>query len=255
METKSNFLKTKGAQIVHCFASKHLQQQEADNAKTVLVAQLFILQKVLDKRRPSVLTMSRSPKPVMHISLDIPSHPNLLLFASSHGDGIIVGGYRRVSPMIRSYKSFLHMIAGVSVTRAVFVSQQKSRGALRVAKIISEMTHDNPPYMQISAHVVPDVTHVLPKTSFLVHTVNNPACKWVANYTSTGQCLIVKHMQNLISPTALNWKAIPFPANVSLEFTSDFDMRGAPTAKGRFQNIAQLHDFTRGFNGFEQRSV
>lgn len=86
-----------------------------------------------------------------------------------------------------------------------------------------------------------------------MHTVNNSAYKWVSIQTCTEQCPVVKHMQ--ISPIALNWKAMAFPAKVTFEFSSDFDIRGPPVAKDRFKGIAHLGGFTRNFDGFMQRSL
>lgn len=221
-----------------------------------------------DGPRPPVTEMSRSRKPILHLLLDIPSQPNVHLVASSHGAGLIVGGYRKVAPMIKTYKCFLHMVAGVNVTRAIFKSEHTfgacDQEALTVPEIITEFVHDDPPYVQFSACIDPGVTHALedyepnthslvgvPKKSFIVRTVNNPACKWVGIYTSTDQCLIVKHTH--ISPTALNWRAIAFPATITFELTSDFDIRGPPAAQGTFRNVAHLGALTHGFDGFVQK--
>lgn len=218
------------------------------------MAQLLILQRISDGPRPSLIEMSRLRKPLLHLLLDIPSQANVHLVASSHGDGIIVGGYRKVSPMIKSYKSFLHMIAGVNVTRAILKSQRRfnafDEGALTIPEIMNKIVHDNPSHVQFCAHVVPDDVRQKP---FLVRTVSNPAYQWVGVYTDTDQCLIVKHKQ--ISPTALNWKALAFATTITFELTSDFDIRGPPAPKGRFKNLPRLGGFTHGFDGFVQRSL
>ena len=217
------------------------------------MAELFILKRISDGPRPSVTRRSRSQKPLLHLWMDVPSQANLQLVVSSHGDGILIGGYGKVSPMIKSYKSFLHMIAGVNVTRAIFKSEHRfyafDEGALTIPEIINKSVCDNPPYYQFAARVVPDGSW----KPFFVRTVNNPAFQWVGIHTDTDQCLIIKHKQ--ISPTALNWKAMAFSTTVTFELTSDFDIRRPPAAKGRFKNIPLLCGFTHGFDGFVQRSL
>lgn len=113
------------------------------------------------------------------------------------------------------------MVAGVNWTRAI---------------LVTHALEDYEPNMHSLVGV--------PKKSFIVRTVNNPACKWVGIYTSTDQCLIVKHTH--ISPTALNWRAIAFPATITFELTSDFDIRGPPAAKGTFRNVPHLGALTHG---------